>query len=261
MVQQETQKPHEEVNSKLQVARWDTHNKELKAKLAELETAQKTKTNVTITALETENNNVKIERQAKLPESASHRCYRRGWLGPCCPRKGAAEWRRRGVDPTGSGGWPTSRLERHRWLSPHLQKPLGPVEISSSKRWRARAPLGVGGRKKEDTGCTQGVTSRVGAISVTPVQQAEVSEPGAGAWCTNTTLEPHLSCSRTSPWIRPWLVSLRYPGLPKVGSRFKFRLHQPTTVGNRCGWKFPLQMHLSASSRNKSQLLRTSRIT
>jgi hypothetical protein len=42
------------------------------------------------------------------------------------------------------------------------------------------------------------------------------------------------------------------PRLPKVGSRFKFRLHQLTTVGNRCRWKFPLRVLLFASSPNKS---------
>jgi hypothetical protein len=42
------------------------------------------------------------------------------------------------------------------------------------------------------------------------------------------------------------------PRLLKVGSRFKFRKHQPTTVGNRCRWKFPLRALLFASSPNKS---------
>jgi hypothetical protein len=42
------------------------------------------------------------------------------------------------------------------------------------------------------------------------------------------------------------------PRLPNVGSRFKFRLHQPTTVGNQCRWKFPLRVLLFASSSYKS---------
>jgi hypothetical protein len=45
--------------------------------------------------------------------------------------------------------------------------------------------------------------------------------------------------------------------LPKVGSRFRFRLHQLTTVGKRCRWKFPLRVLLFASSPNKIYLLET----
>jgi predicted extracellular nuclease len=56
------------------IAAMEKHNKELKAKLVEQDTAQMTKTKATSATSETKNNISKSN--GKLPESTSHRCCR-----------------------------------------------------------------------------------------------------------------------------------------------------------------------------------------
>jgi hypothetical protein len=127
-------------------------------------------------------------------------------------------------------------MEGHHCPQSHLEKLLGPVEITCSERWRARAPLGFAGWKNREcqivlprskvkevlaetyagftedtlgewkqltsdigtTVYTRGTTLRGGANSAITEQQAKVPEPEAEAWCTSKTSGHHSKVSTST---------------------------------------------------------------
>jgi hypothetical protein len=114
------------------------------------------------------------------------------------------------------------------------------------------------------TGSARGATSRDGANSVTPVQQAEVPEPRAGAWCSSIR-SGHRSIG--SPFASPpWRVrtGTDTSWLPWTLLRVAWNICLPkpdsstvadALVSNFCRFEVPIDLHSDEGRNFESRLM------
>jgi hypothetical protein len=194
--------PEEKRQLEARIATLERQNKELKAKLVELETAHRPKTKATIATMESKSNNLKVKQHASsqkvqviaavIAEYWDHDTFRREQLndhdvGQCPEWKDTADCN-------------------------HLQKLMGPMELPSSERWCTRALLGNGPWEDKDSPNSPSPELHGGHLHINKTRQIQTvalwlhQRSDVESWCQQCD-----TCAASQdPQTRSWGLMQQY---------------------------------------------------